>query len=125
MIKTAIGGALVGALLMSRVVPKTKCEKKKLLGPKSGATYSVEDFVDTGFVVVKAEDGAMGIFSKKKDGPGYDWHQGRGRPSTLAQIYEDMIGEKPRPRAVPEQRPASKPTTQNRSDRADSGKTTR
>jgi len=102
MYKTIAASALVGALLTYRLAPKTKCEKKQLLGPKSGKTYQVEDFVDTGFVVVKADDGSIGVFSRRANGaPGYDWRQGKGSPATLAQIYRDMTGEELRPRAVP------------------------
>lgn len=108
---TLIGSALIGAFLASRSKPKTRCEKKALLGPKTGATYQVEDFVDAGFLVVTAADGSHGIFmrssARPEGGAGVVWQHGRGNPETLRAIYLDLLGEPPKPKAVPE--PAATP----------------
>lgn len=99
-----IGSALVGALLVAGTRPKTKYTKKTLLGPKSGATYTVEDFHDAGFIVVTAPDGSRAVFQRKAASPnggeGFSWQHGRGRPETLRAIYTDIVGEPPPPSAV-------------------------
>lgn len=115
---TLIGSALLGALLMGRTKPKTKCDKKQLLGPRTGATYTVEDFVDAGFIVVTAADGSKGVFQRRAASPeggmGFSWQHGRGKPATLRAIYLDMVGESPPqattsfgPRGVPNAPPSA------------------
>ena len=101
---TAIGSALLGAVLVSRALPKTKHSKKTLLGPKTGATYTVEDFAEAGFIVVTAADGSKGTFQRRaaspEGGAGFSWQHGKGRPETLRAIYSDIVGEPPPPAAV-------------------------
>src|SRR6187551_568554 len=101
---TLIGSALVGALLASRGRPKTKCIRKSLLGPKTGATYTVEDFPSAGFIVVIAADGSKAIFQRRSatpdKGEGFAWQHGKGQPATLRAIYTDIVGEPPPAAAV-------------------------
>ncbi len=96
--------ALVGAALVIGARPKTTVKKMKLIGPKTGATYEVEDFPDAGFMVVKAKDGSRAVFQRKaaspEGGPGFAWQHGRGQSATLRAIYRDVVGEPPPPSAV-------------------------
>lgn len=82
--------AVVGALVMGATKPRTSCEKKRSLGPKSGLTYDVEDFAAAGFIVVRAPDGAEGVLVRRQGKPGFDWSKGRGRPETLASMRADF-----------------------------------
>ncbi len=102
-----IASAIVGALLMGRTKPKTKCEKKTMLGPKSGSTYTVEDFTDAGFIVVTSEDGSQGVFvrasTKNPQGRGFVWQHGRGKKEVLQAMYEDFAQPHKPLQAVPPQ----------------------
>lgn len=108
--------ALVGAALAFGTRPRTAVKKLQLIGPKTGATYTVEEFPDAGFMVVKAKDGSRAVFQRKAASPGggagFAWQHGRGRSETLRAIYRDVVGEPPPasavgPRAVPN--PGEKP----------------
>lgn len=96
--------AIVGALVMGATKPKTSFERKRSLGPRSGITYDVEDFVGAGFIVVRAPDGSEAVFSRRTPGDpagaGFEWSRGRGHPGTLKLMRADF--------GVPEGRPASK-----------------
>lgn len=96
--------ALVGAALAFGARPKTTVKKLSLIGPKTGATYAVEDFPDAGFMLVKAKDGSYAVFQRKAASPsggaGFSWQHGRGRSETLRAIYRDVVGEPPPPSAV-------------------------
>lgn len=111
---------LVGAALAFGMRPNTKVKKLSLIGPKTGATYTVEEFPDAGFMVVKAKDGSHAVFQRKAASPaggaGFAWQHGRGRSETLRAIYRDVVGEPPPasavgPRAVPSpgEKPKAKP----------------
>lgn len=108
--------ALVGAVLVFGTRPKTAVKKLTLIGPKTGATYQVEDFPEAGFMLVKAKDGSRAVFQRKaaspEGGPGFAWQHGRGQSATLRAIYRDIVGEPPPasavgPKAVPT--PGDKP----------------
>jgi hypothetical protein len=127
---TLIGSALLGAVLMARGRPKTRCVKKSLLGPKTGATYQVEDFTDAGFIVVTSADGSRAIFQRKAATPGggrgFAWQHGRGNPASLRAIYTDIMGEEPPkttmgPKAVPNGARAAAPGPQPKSRTATRG----
>lgn len=96
--------ALVGAALAFGTRPRTSVKKLQLIGPKTGATYTVEEFPDAGFMVVKAADGSRAVFQRKAASPaggaGFAWQHGRGRSETLRAIYRDVVGEPPPPSAV-------------------------
>lgn len=96
--------ALVGAALAFGTRPKTTVKKLQLIGPKTGATYRVEEFPDVGFMIVKAADGSFGVFQRKAASPGggagFAWQHGRGRSETLRAIYRDVVGEPPPAAAV-------------------------
>lgn len=82
--------AVVGALVMGVTKPRTGCEKKRSLGPRSGLTYEVEDFVSAGFVVVRAPDGSEAVLVRRQGRAGFDWSRGRGNPQTLAHMRADF-----------------------------------
>lgn len=104
MYKRLAAAALVGAALAFGTRPKTTVKKLQLIGPKTGATYQVEEFPDVGFMLVKAADGSQAVFQRKAASPtggaGFAWQHGRGRPETLRAIHLDIVGEPPPARAV-------------------------
>jgi hypothetical protein len=108
MYRSLAAAALIGAAVAYGFRPtKTKVNKLSLLGPKTGATYQVEDFVDAGFVIIKAADGSTAVFQRAGASPimatgskGFVWQHGKGRPETLRAIYLDVVGEPPPPSAV-------------------------
>lgn len=118
MIKSLAAAALVGAVVAYGFRPtRTKVKKMAMLGPKTGATYDVEDFVDAGFTLIKAADGSTAVFQRASASPmtmgqrGFTWQHGKGKPQTLRAIYLDVIGEPPPasavgPKAVPNPAPA-------------------
>lgn len=85
---------------MGRTKPKTKCEKKTILGPKTGVTYDVEDFREAGFIIVKAPDGSQGVFEyaglSTPGAVGFLWRQGRGQPKTMQGMFADLGARVPR-----------------------------
>ena len=70
--------------------PRTPYEKKTSMGARSGITYSVEDFPQAGFVVVRAPDGSEGVFSRNIKAVGFAWSRGRGNPGTLELMRTDF-----------------------------------
>lgn len=94
-----VGAFVLGAVLMGRTKPKTKISKKLLLGPRSGVSYTVEDFEDAGFLVVLAPDGSRGVFKRMRNVPvglcALSWHEGTGDPTTLHSMFEDICGPRP------------------------------
>ena len=70
--------------------PRTPYEKKTAMGTRSGITYSVEDFPQAGFVIVRAPDGSEGVFSRKLGAAGFTWSRGRGNAGTLELMRTDF-----------------------------------
>lgn len=103
MIIVPLAAAMVGALVMGTTKPRTAFEKKRMLGPRSGVTYEVEDFVGAGFVVVRAPDGAEGVLVRRMGRVGFDWSRGRGNPATLRLMQSDFATPPPRPSVVPKE----------------------
>jgi hypothetical protein len=108
MFRSLAAAAVVGALVAYGFRPtKTTVKKMSLLGPKTGATYTVEDFTDAGFTLVTAADGSRAVFQRANASPmsapgqrGFVWQHGKGKPETLRAIYLDIIGEPPPASAV-------------------------
>src|SRR4029077_5614551 len=77
---------LVGFLAAGRTQPQTRCEKKVVLGSRTGRTYQVEEFPQAGFLVVRAPDG-YGVFqhatATKPRAPRFSWRGGEGASETL------------------------------------------
>ena len=90
---------VVGALAMGATKPRTPYEKNRSMGPRSGITYEVEDFVGAGFIVVRAPDGTEGVLSRRQGTAGFEWSRGRGHPGTLKAMRADF--------GVPAARPSS------------------
>lgn len=105
-----IGAALVGALAMGRTKPKTRAEKKTVLGARSGLNYEVEDFTEAGFIVVRARDGSCATLLRaavRHPGkPGFIWQQGKGNHQTLQAIHSDFC---PKPPPQPDKSKEEKP----------------
>lgn len=93
-----VAAAIVGALAMGSTKPRTSYEKKRAMGTRSGITYEVEEFVQAGFVVVRAPDGTEAVLSRKVGAPGFQWSRGRGNAGTLKLIRNDFgVPETPPP----------------------------
>lgn len=82
--------AVVGALVMGSTKPRTKYDKTRSIGSRSGIDYEVEDFKGAGFVVVRAPDGSEGVFSRRQGQAGFDWSRGRGNGATLKLMRADF-----------------------------------
>jgi hypothetical protein len=111
---------VAGFFFANRAQPKTRCEKKTMLGPRTGRTYDVEEFPDAGFMVLRMASGegsAHGVFQhiavKKPGDPRFSWRGGKGPSESLHGMCLDLgiVKEKapdasapsapPRPVAVP------------------------
>lgn len=92
-----IGAAIAGAILMGRTKPKTRAVKKVVLGAHSGVTYTVEEFPEAGFVVVRAADGAVAVFARTmaKDrqdmGGAFRFRSGSGPGHTVERMKLDFL----------------------------------
>lgn len=82
--------AIIGALVMGTTKPRTSYEKKRAMGPRSGITYEVEDFLGAGFIVVRAPDASEAVFSRRQGAAGFDWSRGRGNAATLRLMRADF-----------------------------------
>lgn len=96
---------VVGALAMGATKPRTPYEKKRAMGPRSGITYEVEDFVGAGFIVVRAPDGSEGVLSRRQGAAGFEWSRGRGHPGTLKHMRADFGVPVTRPSPPSESKP--------------------
>lgn len=84
--------AAVGALLVSRNSPKTKLQKMKTMGPRSGLTYDVDLVPGLGVVILHSPDGtARAVFQKNPPPkPGFTFVQGAGRPEIIEAMKQDL-----------------------------------
>ena len=77
-----IVAAIVGYAASSRSQPRTRCERKVVLGARTGRTYQVEEFPQAGFLVVRAPDGGYGVFQhatqQHPGAPRFSWRGGKG-----------------------------------------------
>ena len=86
---------------MGRTKTKTRGKKKIALGPRTGATYEVEDFEEANFIVIRALDGSVATLSRRvtqDPQTGHvrsvlSWHSSRGNPPTLHGIAKDFLPE--------------------------------
>lgn len=91
-----VAGA-VGFLAAGRTQPKTKCERKVVLGAHTGRTYEVEEFPEAGFLVVRttgAAASAYGVFQhvqpKAPGDPRFSWRGGKGANESLHGMCLDL-----------------------------------
>lgn len=89
--------AVIGALIMGSTKPKTSYEKTRAIGSRSGISYQVEDFLGAGFIVVRAPDGSMGVFSRRSGRTGFEWSRGQGNAATLKLMRDDFDAAAGRP----------------------------
>lgn len=117
MIAPLIAAAVVGFVAAGRGNPRTRCEKKTLLGPRTGRSYEVEEFPDAGFLVVRFE-GCHGVFQhvrpKHPSEPRFAWRGGKGPGEALHGMCLDLGVVKdppaPQPRPAEPEAPATRKT---------------
>ncbi len=107
---------VVGFLAAGRTQPRTRCERKVVLGARTGRTYQVEEFPEAGFLMVRAPD-AYGVFQhavqKSPSDPRFSWRGGKGPAESLHGMCLDLglVREPPMASPKPEAPPApSRPT---------------
>ena len=108
--------AIVGFAASNRSQPRTRCERKVVLGARTGRTYEVEEFPEAGFLVVRAPDG-YGVFqhatAKNPGDPRFSWRGGKGPSETLHGMCLDLgiVKEKAEspPPAASHPEPSSRP----------------
>ena len=81
---------IAGMWAASRGKPTSKVNKRQCLGPRSGLTYEVDEFTETGVIMIHAH-GAVGTFIRKPNhAPGFKWVKGDGNPQVLAAMIRDF-----------------------------------
>ncbi len=101
MIIPVVIAAIAGFAASNRAQPRTRCERKVVLGARTGRTYEVEEFPEAGFLVVRAPDG-YGVFQHaavtKPGDPRFSWRGGKGPGETLHGMCLDLgiVKETPR-----------------------------
>lgn len=88
-----LAALLAGGLLLSmKGKPKTVVKKRDAFGPRSGETWAVEDFPDTGIIVVHSTKGepSLGVFHKKEGK--FLFSKGKGNVDTIGKMREDFEG---------------------------------
>lgn len=106
-------GLGVGLLFGMRGRPKTRCESKTMLGPKTGITYDVEEFPDAGFLIVRTPD-AHGVFQhvtqRSPGAPRFSWRGGKGPNERLHGMCLDLgIVSEPPPVPPPQAAATAEP----------------
>jgi hypothetical protein len=82
--------AIAGAAIAKKRAPHTAVKKTTCLGPRSGLHYQIDDFGDSGIIVVHFQ-GTKGIFQRKKlPARGFDWVRGAGNPQIQAAMRKDF-----------------------------------
>ncbi len=94
MIVPIVVAGLAGFLAAGRSQPRTRCERKVVLGARTGRTYEVEEFPQAGFLVVRAPDGGYGVFQhatqKHPGDPRFSWRGGKGPAESLHGMCADL-----------------------------------
>ena len=115
MLPVVIAG-LAGFFFAGRSQPRTRCEKKTLLGPRTGRSYDVEEFPDAGFLVLRMASGegtAHGVFqhvaAKVPGDPRFSWRGGKGPSESLHGMCLDLGIVKEQPAPAPPSRPVGVP----------------
>jgi len=85
-----IASAIVGAVFMGRTKPKTKMRKSMVFGPRTGTLYTVEELQDSGYHVVHAPDGSIGLFLKIGPTP-FQFVGGKGSAATVELMKKDLL----------------------------------
>ena len=76
-------------VLAARRAPTSKVKKRVCLGARSGAEYEVDDFSQTGIVIVHSPS-AIGTFERLGDRPGFRYVSGSGDREALAWMIRDF-----------------------------------
>jgi len=84
-----IAAAVAGMYFAGRNAPKTKFQKMKCLGPRTGAIYDVELVPKVGIVLVHAVDGTVGVFQQNDKGR-FMWLRGNGSVDTAKGMRLDL-----------------------------------
>jgi hypothetical protein len=90
MIPYLIAGC-VGALLVNNTKPKTRVNKLKCIGPRTGTLYLVEELPQAGLLIVHYA-GATGTFERRGT-TGLHIIRGLGHPAALKLMKKDFESE--------------------------------
>jgi hypothetical protein len=80
---------IAGMYVAGRNAPRTKFQKMKCLGPRTGLVYDVELIPLVGIVIVHAVDGTVGVFQQNDKGR-FLWLRGHGTPDTAKGMRLDL-----------------------------------
>ena len=94
---------ILGLMLGGRTKPVSKHKKLLMLGPTSGAHYTVEDMPDSSIVIVHAKDGTVTTFNRDPQTGRLAFKVARGNPGTVSIVRGDF-----EPRELPESTSESK-----------------
>lgn len=89
MIPYIAAATIAGMFVAGRNNPKTKFQKMKCLGPRTGAVYDVELVPKVGIVLVHATDGTVGVFQQDDKGR-FVWLRGNGVVETAKGMRLDL-----------------------------------
>lgn len=81
-------GCVIGAALMGRTKPQARAVKKQLIGPNTGNTYLVDDFVTSGIIIVHGP-GCACVFARKPGG-GFAFVQALGHTDSIRAVCSDL-----------------------------------
>lgn len=85
--------AIAGAFFVNRNAPKTKLQKMKVLGTRTGNTYDVDLVPNLGVVIIHAQDGSSAVFQKNPPPrQGFTFLRGTGNPQLVAAMKQDLEG---------------------------------
>lgn len=79
---------LAGMWIGGRDAPRTKLQKMRLLGPRTGLQYDAEVVPHLEVVILYAQDGTMAMFQKAEKG--FSFLRATGSPETVGLMKQDL-----------------------------------
>ncbi len=81
---------ILGLMLGGRTKPVSKHKKMLMLGPRSGAHYTVEDMPQSAIVIVHAKDGTVVTFNRSPENGKLKFKCATGNQGTVTLVREDF-----------------------------------
>jgi hypothetical protein len=81
---------IVGLMIGGRTKPVSKHKKMLMLGPRSGAHYTVEDMPQSAIVIVHAKDGTVVTFNRSPENGKLKFKCSTGNQGTVTLVREDF-----------------------------------
>jgi hypothetical protein len=91
---------IVGLMIGGRTKPVSKHKKMLMLGPRSGAHYTVEDMPQSAIVIVHAKDGTVVTFNRDHDTGKLKFKCSSGNQGTVTLVREDFEPPPELPKSV-------------------------